>query len=316
MVRLIKFAFWLGFLAILVFAGYLYGKRALDTYFNRGSVVTPSLVGKTLEEAVDSTNLPVRIASRVTSNDVPVGRIVAQDPPAGTPVHASKPILLVLSSGADLVEIPDLVGQPLRKAKLALSDAKLGVGQICTMTGDKARDTVLAQYPAGASRLGKGGLVDMLLSAGPPAGQPSVPRVLGLAEAAARNLLEHAGFPRIDVVEKPTPAGGKAGVVLDQEPAPGCPAAVEGHVVLTVARDAAAVPAAGPPKRFEFEFTMPPGLLPKRLEVYESEEQRNRHVIYSREHLPGERVVIPVEGTGAIELEFYVDKVAFGREQF
>lgn len=315
MVRLIKIVFWLGFLALLVFAGYLYGKRALDTYFNRGSVVTPSLVGKTLEEAVDSTNLPVRIASRVTSNDVPVGRIVAQDPPAGTPVHASKPILLVLSSGADLVDVPELVGQPLRKAKLALSDAKLGVGQLCTMTSDKVRDTVLAQYPASPSRLGKGGLVDMLLSAGPPAGPVLLPRVLGQAEAGARSLLEQAGFGKIDVVEKPTPPGGKAGIVLEQEPGPGCPAAPEGRVVLTVAREVAAVPS-GAAKRFEFEFTMPPGLLPKRLEVYASEERQNRRVIYSREHQPGERVVIPVEGTGAIELEFYVDKVAFGREQF
>ncbi|MBI4870963.1 MAG: PASTA domain-containing protein [Candidatus Riflebacteria bacterium] len=320
MIRLIKIVSVLGLLALLGYGGYLYGKQALDSYFNRGSVMTPSLVGKTIEEAVEATNLPVKIASRVTSNDVPVGRVITQDPPGGTPVHVGKPILVVLSRGADLVEVPSVVGQTARKAKLTLSEAKLGVGQVCAISSEQPKDTVVNQYPASSGKLGKSGLVDLLVSQGPSATPAPVPRVVGLDEGTARTTLEKLGFAKVDVVEKPAGPGIEVGTVTEQDPFPG--AASSTRLILTVAREPATPTTAESPavdlpvKRFTVDFAMPPGLTPKRLDVYQSENGQSRRSVYSRLHLPGEKVPIPVEGAGTIELEFYVDSVAFGREQF
>ncbi|MBI2943511.1 MAG: PASTA domain-containing protein [Candidatus Wallbacteria bacterium] len=320
--RLLKFLVVLGVLGLLALLGLAHAKRALDAYFHRGSTVTPSVVGKTLEEAVEASALTVKIASRVASAEVPAGRIVAQDPSPGTPVHASRPLLVVLSGGATMVDVPEIAGQPLRKAKLTLSDARLAVGHISSMTNRQPRDTVLAQYPAAGGKLGKGGAVDLLLSTGPPAQSPVVPRVTGRPEPRARELLEQFGFRQIEVEVRAGPPDAAPGTVFDQDPPPGAATDASQRVVLRVAAatsvedspEATAAAAQGL-KRLTAQFTMPPGLVAKRLDVYLSDSVQARRAIYSKSHEPGEHVAIPVEGTGLLELEFFVDDVAYGRQQ-
>ncbi len=314
MVRLIKITFLLGLLAVLGLAAWLYAKQALDSYFNRGSVITPGLIGKTLEQAVEATKLPVKIASRANSSDVEAGRILAQNPPPGTPVNPSKTLLVVLSLGADLVQVPDLTGHPLRKAKLILSGARLGLGQLCTISSSSQANVILAQYPAANDPLGKGGLVDLLVSGGDHGPAESMPRLVGLAHETARTALEQLSYSRIDTVEQPGPEGIPDGTVIDQSPPPGAKTSPKRRVILTLAR--AGLAHTAPVKRFTVEFTMPPGLTPKRLDVYQSEEGRFRRPIYSRHHQPGEKVPVPIEGSGQIELEFYVDDIAYGRKQY
>ncbi|MBI3891696.1 MAG: PASTA domain-containing protein [Candidatus Wallbacteria bacterium] len=322
--RLLKLLLLLFILGLLTLLGIAHAKRALDTYFNRGSVVTPSVVGKTLEEAVETSTLTVKIASRVQSNDAPAGHIVAQDPAPGTPVHTAKPLLVVLSAGANMVDVPVVAGQLLRKAKLMLSDARLGSGQVCSMTSDKPRDTVLAQYPAPPGKLGRGGLVDLLVSVGAPTGPVPLPRVIGTTEIQARAIMARFGFDQIDVTVRPGPPDAPAGNVLDQEPAPGVAVATSARIQLVLAGNPPSSLPGSPDatgtaqtatRRMTASFTMPPGLTPKRLDVYLSEDGLRRHAIYSRQHEPSEKVAIPVEGTGTLELEFFVDNVSYGRQQ-
>src|SRR5947209_2997011 len=126
------FVTFLLFVLILAagFFSSLYLKRALDTYFNRRTVVVPDFVGKSLSGALrisklQEGNLKIDISNEVESTSVPRDTVVSQDPPAGSLVNQEKTIFLSISKGARLREVPDVVGQDVRRARLLLSDARM-----------------------------------------------------------------------------------------------------------------------------------------------------------------------------------------------
>jgi len=90
------------------------------------------------------------------SDTIPVGKVIGTDPAAGTMVSRGSSVVLLISSGPELIDIPNTVGQTEAGATATLLGAQFNVTiQRQTIADPARRGIVIAQNPAGgkAARL-------------------------------------------------------------------------------------------------------------------------------------------------------------------
>ncbi len=280
-------------------------RRALDGYFRGDTLLCPELRGLPLEEARRQVGdrLRLEIARQTYDPKVQKGIVIAQDPPPDIRVRKGKTIFLRVSRGADLQEVPDLSGRELRKASSRLRNAGLQVGALCFIRDPSARNgTVRLQSPQAGSKLGRSGKVDLLLVSNPGEKGGFLPRVEGLPRSEAWSALKAAGLARVnqlEVIRDDLPAG----IVTAQEPPGG---SLFDETTVPVLSISIASGGAAPRKLLEQTFQVPPGLSARTLVVVAT-DQAGRRVVHRSRHLPGDRVAFPVEATGEVRLEYYLD---------
>jgi serine/threonine-protein kinase len=89
------------------------------------------------------------------SDTVPVGKVIGTDPPAGTPTAKTTPIKLLVSTGPDEIEVPNVVGQTQDAAASQLTGLRFNVAiqQVSSTPANKGK--VFAQSPAPGTKLHK-----------------------------------------------------------------------------------------------------------------------------------------------------------------
>jgi serine/threonine-protein kinase len=191
----------------------------------------PTLVGLPIESAVDllrARKLRMVVRAEKPSETVAKGVILEQEPlPESELVHDSE-VVVVVSSGAEEVAVPEIRGKKIEDAKKALEEAGISVGEI-SQTGSGEPGTVSQVIPMPGTALEKGATVSLVVV-------PStieVPNLLGKRTAQAKKLIEEAGFK-----------GGKirwrynedrpANLVLGQEPKPGATAEIGSEISLVL----------------------------------------------------------------------------------
>jgi len=142
----------------------------------------PNVVGMTEADArgaLSSLHLGVaNCISREWSDTVPEGRIISQDPEAGTWVRRNYSVDLVIC-GSQMVDVPDVVGMYQWYAERAIhSNCWLvsAISQVYSAT--VAKGYVISQDPPGGTSVPIGSSVDLTISQGPP-GMVEVPDVVG-----------------------------------------------------------------------------------------------------------------------------------------
>jgi len=133
-------------------------------------------------------------------------------------------------STAALVEVPNVVGQPVAEATAALEDLGFNVETTSETNEDQEAGNVFDQSPARGERVEEGSTVSLKVSAGIEA--VPVPDVIGSQIADARRLLSGEGFT---VREEPIPDENvPVGEVVDQTPGPNQEAPRGSEVVLQI----------------------------------------------------------------------------------
>ncbi|WP_117434536.1 Stk1 family PASTA domain-containing Ser/Thr kinase, partial [Streptomyces triticisoli] len=159
------------------------------------TVKVPDLEGRSLGEAralLKEEGLEPGMVTREFSETVPRGSVVGTEPAAGTERRAGSAIALTVSKGRP-VDVPDVTGEDLDRAKSDLEDAGLKVridSEQVHSEFDKGQ--VARQTPAGRSQAAEGDTVTLTLSKGPE--MVEVPDVTGSSVGDARSTLERAGF--------------------------------------------------------------------------------------------------------------------------
>lgn len=125
--------------------------QALTVTFARATPKAPDVVGRTLDDAkqvLRDQGIEIEEGQAVASNDVVKGHVVSQDPPAGAALDQARSVLVTLSSGPSEIAVPKLLGQPVSKAKDALKEAGLELGDIVwTELAETSSGVVLNQNP-------------------------------------------------------------------------------------------------------------------------------------------------------------------------
>lgn len=218
-----------GLLLLFLFAGAAVATllathwAVLGFLHSRQIVQVPDLSGKTLEQALDLLSpLKLALAKEAVQVDEnsPPGAILRQAPPAGLRVREGKIVRVTLSSGGQVMFVPDLTRVTLTEAlnRLRASGLSLGaVTQVYSLQNETGQ--VMDQIPAASAVVRPKSMVDLRVSKGPPPdGVVLMPDFINQPLPPARQWAEeHMIFP--DIQEEVTSVF-TSGNVLRQSPAP------------------------------------------------------------------------------------------------
>ena len=128
--------------------------------------------------AITEAKLMVGTITQQISNTVSAGSVISQDPASGNSVAEDSPVNLVISSGPQMVALPNVEGLTQDAATTAITGAKLMVGPVTQQTSNTvATGKVISQDPASGNSVAEGSPVNLLISSGPQ--MVAVPNVEG-----------------------------------------------------------------------------------------------------------------------------------------
>jgi serine/threonine-protein kinase len=189
--------------------------------FGRSAIVTvPDLTGRTrgaAERAVERLGLEVQRGQPIPNPRMRRGRVLMQTPLPGEEVPRGSTVRIVLSSGPEMRVLPAIRGLPRRDVIGLLHRYGFRVA-IRRVRDRRDEGTILGLRPEVGKPAPVGGIVELLISAGPPS--VMVPNVVGLMPADARARLQAGGLSMGRVSYDPSSAD-SAGIIIAQAPAAG-----------------------------------------------------------------------------------------------
>lgn len=207
-------------------------------------VEVPNVVGMTLEEAtteIEGAGLMVGEVELQPSDEAPKDEVLAQSPEPGEEVREDSRVDLVVSAGAELVEVPDVVGLTQTEAIKALQAEGLVASPKTEPTDKEDPGTVIAQSPEAGIEVAPGEVIEITVAAEPTIETVEVPNVVGITETDAKASISDAGL-KAQVVSSPSADVAK-GVVISQLPQAGSIALPGASVAIVVSSGAPEQPA-------------------------------------------------------------------------
>jgi beta-lactam-binding protein with PASTA domain len=233
----------LGFLAyvLTVCAVFLLSAYLGFSFFVRsGATPVPDVVGVPGSEAANQLadqGLKARIPKEKERYDdkIPFGRVVRQRPEARTFAKRGGSVELILSLGPRRVTTPQMAGNAMTTAQVALTKTGLALGRILKAYDATASpDTVIAQDPAAGASIAPASSVDLLLAMSAPTERYVMPDLVYRNYDLVRPYFDRRNF-RFGNVRFERYEGVAAGVILRQFPLPGHPLTKNDPISLVVA---------------------------------------------------------------------------------
>lgn len=169
----------------------------VELYVSTGRAETqvPPLVGQTLDNArilITNAGLEVGTVSERPDAEYAEGVVIEQSPAQGVEVGAGTPINLVVSTGPELVSIPDVVGRTERDATAELQELGLRVTVNDEFSSEVDEGLVIRTDPVADTEAQSGDTVLLVVSMGPRPVQ--VPNLTGFTPAQAKAALDELGL--------------------------------------------------------------------------------------------------------------------------
>lgn len=130
------------------------------------NAVVPDVTGLWEPEAQDAlqqAGLTLEAGGTRYSTDIVQGRVVAQDPPAGSVLSSGGVVTVIVSAGAETVTVPGLVGVDVESARRDLTGLGLAVS-VRTVEATAAVDTVIELDPAVGTTVPAGSVVQLTIA--------------------------------------------------------------------------------------------------------------------------------------------------------
>ena len=236
---------WVFAVALVVLLAVLGGALLWFTRsLEEGNQVTvPALIGLELDAAtaaLDDAGLEAEVSRRPSDQFEP-GIVMDQDPGKDEKVDSGSTVKLVVSSGPEIVEVPNVVLLTQTEATARLDEAGLTVKVTPREVAGAEPGYVVEQNPAPGSEVSPGDEVEIFVSV--DAGTVLVPDVVGRPLAQAQAQIQAAGLRFASATEQPSDSVA-AGSVISTDPAGG--SSVERNstvnIVVSSGREQVAVP--------------------------------------------------------------------------
>lgn len=287
-------------LMVLVTAGVVVISFIAHFIFNRGLTVeaVPDVTGMTVVEAqrlLEEKDFKVELEEKFGDNDkFRPGTVMEQSPKAGEKRKQGSLIILTISKGAELKNVPDIGGMSLGKAEQQLESAGFKLGKVTKkfVKGEKL-DAVLSQSPKAMDKAPRGSAVDVEINEG----DKEVPNVVGKKLEEARRLIQSAGLT-VGEIKTITDNNAAKGVVLAVSPNAGTHLAEGDKVILSIADG-------GTQKSLYVDFVVP-GIKPAKVQIVLN-DNAGRHELFNGTKLGGVRIRQKVDLTGSGNVQMYCD---------
>jgi serine/threonine-protein kinase len=178
--------------------------------------VVPDVVGLTFEEAIqelDDADLEWR--RREVFSRRQEGEVVKQSPAAQEEVVVGTTVVLNVSKGRQMVEVPNVLDQSEESARAELREAGLQAEVVFAPSSEIEEGNVVLQDPGPGEQAPRGSTVTLTVSTGPET--VTVPNVVQQGSEQAEQTLADAGF-EVSVQTQPVTDPTQENVVLDQDP--------------------------------------------------------------------------------------------------
>ncbi len=192
------------------------------------AVLVPTVIGK-MQPSAEATlqDAGFEVAVKSVPNDAKPGIVLEQDPTAGSRADKGSTVTITVSTGLGTVPVPDVAGQPEKRALKTLRDAGLRPKERQRSSGTVKRGLAIATVPEAGAELERGKPITLLVSTGPKLVQ--VPPVIGSQQDAADTAIRDAGLiPDFENRDSDAPVG----EVIAQNPGAG--STVKQHTTVTV----------------------------------------------------------------------------------
>ena len=186
-----------------------------------GGIAVANVVGSTYDDGYNVLTAQGLLVSKVSEpNDtIPADTIIRTDPIAGTAVGDRQVITVYVSSGANQVKVPSLVGLTESEAAGVLATFKLTLGTITQgNSGSVEAGKVIETIPGLNMQVAEGTSINLVISNG----KVMVPDVRNLSISDARNAMSapDVALP-VSITTRDTCTGAAGTIVVDQSIAPG-----------------------------------------------------------------------------------------------
>ena len=200
----------------------LFAAASMRIALRAREVTIPDLTNRTANDATalaSDLGLTLRVdETRRPDPKIAAGRVLAQEPSAGSIARRQRSIRIWLSAGQRSATVPKLVGETERTAQLRLAQDGLTLTGIAEIRSPAfASDVVIAQMPPAKSAAGN---VSLLVNRGDRGASYVMPDLIGVNGDRAAEILRARGF-RVAVVGSNPYPGVAAGVVIRQGPQAG-----------------------------------------------------------------------------------------------
>lgn len=226
---------------LLLVGGFFSGTYImLGKFWVVAEVDVPNVIGKQIEDAkriIEAEKLRVTV-KKVFNADKKAGEVLFQEPESGKRVKEERNIVLTVSEGGEMVEIPDVVGLSWRDAQIKLQKAGLKTGNTYEKTRNGEAGNVLEQEPKAKTKLVKGSKVDLTISK-PEIKTVRVPKIIGQMLDTAEATIASQNLKLGTIAEKESK--NKPGLIISQDPSSGKEVPVGTAVNIVVAKQSKAV---------------------------------------------------------------------------
>jgi beta-lactam-binding protein with PASTA domain len=203
-------------------------------------VRVPNLRGMRLPQATSlllSSDLTLRLVGKRHDTVVPLGAIVAQEPPSGSSLKTHRTVRAWLSLGPRQLEMPTLVGTSVRSARLALDLARLPLARVVEVHAAAPEGQIIMQWPPpGTAESADEAGVSLLVSQGPIGSEYVMPDLIGRPVEEVIDTLRRAEL-RVTEIRYRSYPGRAAGTVIGQYPRPGFRVGPRSSISLDVNRE-------------------------------------------------------------------------------
>ncbi|MEG2144557.1 MAG: PASTA domain-containing protein, partial [Oscillospiraceae bacterium] len=197
-------------------------------------VKAPDLVGlkfDLVKSAPEYKNFEI-VAQDSRFNELhPKGEIIEQSPKSGKTVKVNSVIKVIVSKGAQIVAVPNVIGYEETLAYHEIDGVGLNYEKVEIFSFDGA-GTVVATEPGAGSEVNSGTTIKLIISMGPENTIATVPNVVNTTLEKGRKLLEDKGLKigGISYVISEEPYE----TIIAQDPAQGAQIAVGGFINVVV----------------------------------------------------------------------------------
>jgi beta-lactam-binding protein with PASTA domain/serine/threonine protein kinase len=226
-----------GPLAIVVAVLLILGVGTGVWYINSGQFTkVPPVLAKTQTQArkqLNDAGLDLGKVKHAYSDTVQRGTVIASDPGPGSRIRDNSSVTLTISDGPETVQVPDLQGRPLAKARAQLKKDGLEAGMVTReFSDDVTKGSVISTTPEAGTKRHAGSAIALVVSKGSPV---DVPDVTGESLEDAQSDLADAGL-KVEVASEQVNSEYDKGQVAAQTPAGEGQAAEGDTVTLTLSK--------------------------------------------------------------------------------
>jgi len=276
---------------------------------HRKEVLVPNIEGLSLQKSIEvlgDKKLYILKVGEKYDESIPSGYVISQRPGPGTRVRSGKVVKVILSTGSQLIYMPDITGKPLREARIILRQDGLQIGEVTRISSGEQQDTILGQEPLPNQIITPGQMVNLVVSKGEAAdsGAQIMPNFLGEDVLRAQNRLKELGMPRADV-EYVVSQDSYEGTILKQEPLPYESITRNENILFTVARREGSGELL---RTIPIHYEVSQGIEPKELRIVVQDATGEREV-YRSKQMPGSKVDVSVDVAGPATIKIFSDGI-------